>query len=113
MDKKSQKSLGEQIERIEQSETSHASLIEERTDYLEKLKEQLESNLDLNSELAARYREVKYDLYNHKLDTMRKIEIKLDNLVRVKDKRQLIVLRERMHTALKDYYNYKSKINLK
>ena len=40
---------------------------------------------------------------------MRKIEIKLDKIVSLNDKRQVKVLQERLHTALKDYNNYKSK----
>jgi len=108
LDKKSQKLLQDQNDRLFQSETSHKKHFDERKEYLERLKQQLEDNMQSNKLLASRYRDAKYDLYNYKLEMMSEIEKKLDIFISLKDKRQVKVLQERMHCALKDYYNYKS-----
>ena len=105
---KSQKSLSEQSSRLISNETTHQVHIEKRSDYLKKLKSQLKDNMDLNQVLASRYRDLKLDLYSHKINVMRSIEKKLDTLTGLKDKRQVKCLQERMHAALKDYYNYNS-----
>ena len=111
LDKKSQKLLQDQTSRVFQAETSHTKHVDERRDYLERLRNQLDDNMQANKLLAARYRDAKYDLYNCKLKMMSEIEKKLDTFISLKDKRQVKVLQERMHCALKDYYNYKSNAN--
>ena len=108
LNSKSQKSLSEQTNRVVSNEKSHLDHMEKRHAYLDKLKTQLNDTVHLNSVLASRYRDLKLDLYAHKINVMRDIEKKLDTLTGVKDKRQVKCLQERMHAALKDYYNYNS-----
>jgi hypothetical protein len=94
--------------RIEVNGRDHAMLLDERGRYLATLNLELDKYLDVNKQLASRYRTLKYDLYNVRFNLMRKIEIKLTKLVSVKDKRQMKSLQDRMHFALKDFFNYKS-----
>ncbi len=108
MSKKARQKLLEQENRNDTYETDHQKHIKCRKEYLEKLKKKLHDNITINTVVAARYRDLKYKLYSHKLCMMRKIEIKLDKIVSLNDKRQVKVLQERLHTALKDYNNYKS-----
>ena len=112
LDTRVQSSLDEQIRRTETSDAEHERYIKLRREYLERIKVQLEDNCKLNTELASRYRDLKYGIYNVKLNIMRDMETKLDTYNNVKDKRQIKSLQERMHGALKDFFTYKSKFCL-
>lgn len=94
--------------RVETYERNHQKYLLERNAYLTRLRDQLNEYLALNKELASRYRYLKYDMYNVKFKLLRQLESKLGTLLSVKDKRQLKVLQERMHTALRDYFIFKS-----
>ncbi len=94
-------------DRMERYERNHHKQIQERSAYLERIQNQLYDFLLLNQELASRYRYLKYDMYNAKFTMLKKIEHKLNAMLNVNDKRQLQVLQERMHFALRDYFNYK------
>lgn len=102
------KSLEEVQNRIDNSEINHDKRTQERNEYLNKLNTQLDNYLELNKELASRYRYIKYFAYNKRLDLMNQIEIKLSALVNMKDKRQVISLQQRMHNALNDFFKFKS-----
>lgn len=110
LDNDNKKSLAEVIDRIAMTDATHAKHMQLRSEYSDKLNNQLEDFLKLNKELASRYRYLKYYLYNMKLDLMQKIEFKLSTYVSMKDKRQLISLQERMHNALEDFFKYKSNL---
>ncbi|CAF0773603.1 unnamed protein product [Brachionus calyciflorus] len=104
-----QNSLEEVQNRIDLYATNHSKHIDERNEYMKKMHDQMKIYLDLNKELASRYRYIKYVSYNKRLDLMRQIEIKLNSYVGIKDKRQVISLQERMHFALADFYKFKIK----
>ena len=109
LNKKNQRSLSELESRIINTESSHKNHTKSRKEYLDMIKAQLEDNLKLNKEVASRYRTLKFDFYNVKLDLMKKIELKLNTSSNLKDQRQLKLLQERMQSSLKDYLSYKSK----
>jgi DNA polymerase III epsilon subunit-like protein len=96
-------------DRMERYERNHAKQMNERRTYLKRIEDQLTEFLALNKELASRYRYLKYDMYNAKFGMLRKLEHKLNAMLNVNDKRQLKALQERMHFALRDYFNYKCK----
>ena len=79
----------------------------ERSEYLKRLEKQLSDYLELNKELASRYRYLKFYLFFHKLVLMRSIDSKLSSYLSITDKLQIKSLQERMHHALKDYLLYK------
>jgi hypothetical protein len=108
LDNRVESLLKDQIKRMEMDDQEHLEYMAKRREYLEKLKLQLNDNCKLNTELASRYRDLKYDIYNVKLNILRDMEKKLGTFNNLKDKRQLKSLQERMHYALKDYFNYKS-----
>lgn len=112
MDNDNQTSLEDVQKRIDSYKTNHENRKEERNEYLKKINNQLDSYLELNKELASRYRYLKYVGYNRRLDLMRQIEIKLGSFVCMKDRRQMISLQERMHFALNDYFKFRSKFFL-
>ena len=112
LDMENKHTFDETNQRIERYEKNHLQYLEERNAYLNRLRNQLDEYLKLNKELASRYRYLKYDLYNVKFDLLRNIEYKLRTLLSVKDKRQMKILQERMHCALRDYFNYKSKYSI-
>ena len=109
LDQDNQKLLDEINSRIHTSARMHAEHIKERTKYLARLQGQLEFNMDLNKKLASRYRLLKYDFMDERLRLMQRIDVNLNEFLRVKDKRQMIGLQERMHSALKDYFRLQSK----
>ena len=110
LDQENKKYLDEVNDRIKTSGRMHAELIKDRTKYLARIQSQLEFNLDLNKKLASRYRLLKYDFMDEKLNLMHRIDVSLNEFIRVKDKRQMIALQERMHSALKDYFRLQSKL---
>ena len=109
LDQENQKLLDEINSRIHTSARMHAEHIKERTKYLARIQGQLEFNMDLNKKLASRYRLLKYDFMDERLRLMQRIDVNLNEFLRVKDKRQMIGLQERMHSALKDYFRLQSK----
>ena len=109
LDTDNKKGLDETNRRIDYYENNHRKYMLERTAYLKRIQDQLDEFLRLNKELASRYRYLKYDLYDFKFSMLRKLETKLSTLLNVKDKRQMKILQERMHCALRDYFKYKSK----
>lgn len=104
--------LDQVLTRIDSLESSHEKRTHERKEYLDKLNWQLDNYLDLNKELASRYRYIKYFAYNRRMDLMKIIEQKLGALVNMKDKRQVISLQQRMHNALNDFFKFRSNFNL-
>jgi hypothetical protein len=99
----------DQIEkRLKATKQDHTIHFTERTNYLNKLENQLNDFIDLNRELASRYRFLKYNLYNLKINLIDKLESKLGTFVNVKDKREIKLVQEKMHFALKDYFKFKS-----
>ena len=111
LDFSNQASLDEVEARNANLDIAHQKHMEERREYLKRLEKQMADYLELNTELASRYRYLKYYMYNHKLDLMRKIDDKLSAYASVNDKRKIQSLQERMHFALKDFLNYKSNLN--
>ena len=112
LDQENKKYLDEVNDRIKTSGRMHAELIKDRTKYLARIQSQLEFNMDLNKKLASRYRLLKYDFMDEKLNLMHRIDVSLNEFIRVKDKRQMIALQERMHSALKDYFRLQSKLQI-
>ena len=97
-------------DRMDRYERQHEKQMLERKTYLTRIETQLAEFLELNKELASRYRYLKYDMFNSKFDMLRKIEEKLSVMLNVNDKRQLKLLQERMHYALQDYFKYKREL---
>lgn len=93
------------------TKNNHAINFTNRTNYLHKLANQLNDFIELNRELASRYRYLKYDIYNLKLNLIDKLESKVGTFVNVKDKREIKLVQEKMHFALKDYFKFKSNYN--
>jgi hypothetical protein len=93
---------------MKETKQSHELVHSDRTDYFKKLDKQLNDMISLNKELASRYRYLKYDLYDLKLKMIDKLEERLAAFVSVKDKREVKLVQEKMHFALKDYFKYKS-----
>ena len=109
LDTDNRKTFDQTNVRMERYEQNHQQYMEERMAYLDRIRNQLDEFLKLNKELASRYRYLKYDMYNTKFNTLRKLEYKMNTMLNVNDKRQLKILQERMHYALRDYFYYKSK----
>jgi len=109
LEAKTQASLADQIERMLASDTCHDEFYKQRNKYFRRIQCQLEDNCNYNRELATRYRQLKYGIYNVRLDIMRNLDTKLDKMYNLKDKRQLKSLQDRMHTALRDFFICKSK----
>lgn len=109
LDNLNRTSLQNTNDRMKNSEKSHLNQMSNRRKYLEKLNQQLKDYLEINKELASRYRFFKYYIYNRKISMIRAIGMRLDSYFSVTDQLQLKSLQERMHNALKDYFNYKSK----
>ena len=90
------------------TDDAHDGFMATREDYLIRIQEQLNDNCKANTELASRYRELKYGIYNVKLDIMRSLDAKLDQFTNMKDMRQLKSVQNRMHAALRDFFVFKS-----
>lgn len=110
LDEKTKEALKNQMDRMEVSSKAHQEFIKGREEYCEKITKQLEDNCQANTELASRYRELKYGIYNIKVDILRNLDHRLDTMYNLKDKRQMKSLQLRMHTALKDFFAFKSTI---
>ncbi len=109
MEAKTEACLAEQIERMNTSDNGHNEFYKQRTDYYDRIQSQLADNCKYNKELATRYRQLKYGIYNARLEIMRNLDTKLEKMYNLKDKRQLKSLQDRMHTALRDFFTCKSK----
>lgn len=94
---------------IKKSQREHQEYLKSRSDYLRKLREQLDSNIELNRKLASRYRCLKYDFFDEKLHLLRQIDMGLSEHLRLKDKRQVKSLQSRMHMALSEYFRLRIK----
>ncbi len=110
LDFSNQAALDEVDNRNKSLDKTHQEQMSDRTEYLRRLEKQLNDYLELNKELASRYRYLKYYLFYHKLVLMRSIESKLSSYSSITDKLQIKSLQERMHYALKDYLLYKRKL---
>lgn len=108
LDEKTKEALKNQVARMEVSSKAHEEFIKGREEYCERIKKQLEDNCQANSELASRYRELKYGIYNVKVDILRNLDHRLNTMYNLKDKRQMKSLQLRTHTALKDFFAFKS-----
>jgi hypothetical protein len=105
--------LDETNYRLVAKTADHTELLEERRNFLDGLLKTLGNTLAINKELASRYRSLKYASFNVKLALIQKFEIKLNRHLSVSDKRQMNALQARMHEALNDFFNFKSKISIK
>ena len=109
LDEKTKATLIKQIERMQVSESAHNEFVAQRQQYADRIEAQLEDNCNVNTQLASRYRRLKYGIYGVKLDIMRNLDTKLEQMYNLKDKRQLKTLQNRMHAALRDFFIFKSK----
>ena len=110
LDEKTKEVLKKQVERMAIGNEGHREFVRVREDYYRKIGKQLEDNCRVNAELASRYRELKYGIYNVKVDILRRLDHKLETMYNLKDKRQLKSLQLRMHMALKDFFAFTSKL---
>lgn len=102
-------SLNDVNTRISTNRMNHIQHVDNRNSYLNELKQELDVNINLNKELASKYRFMKYQLYFKKLELILKIEKSSNEHDKVKDKRQVKVLQLRMHNVLNDYFTYQIK----
>lgn len=109
LDEKTKATLIKQIERMQVSESAHNEFVAQRQQYADRIEAQLEDNCNVNTQLASRYRRLKYGIYGVKLDIMRNLDTKLEQMYNLKDKRQLKTLQNRMHAALRDFFIFKIK----
>ena len=110
LDYSNQAALDEVDTRNKNLEKTHQEQMKDRSEYLKRLEKQLSDYLELNKELASRYRYLKYYLFYHKLALMRTVESKLSSYSGITDKLQLKSLQDRMHHSLKDYLLYKREL---
>lgn len=94
--------------RLVSNSTFHEKLIAQRRTYLDELICTLNQCLDVNKQLASRYRTLKFEIWDERFSLMKKFEIKINRLLGVKDKRQMNALQVRMNQMLDDFFQFKS-----
>jgi len=109
LDHDAKKRYTDMMERDKVYENSHVAHSKERQSYLDNLNKGLEIEVEKNRELASSYRTLKFKAYLAKIELLLDMEKRADSFFKVKDKRQLLALQYRMHTALQDYFNFQIK----
>jgi hypothetical protein len=111
LDMQANKILQDTTGRMHGGDKAHLQHMKDRQAYFSDIQEKLANSLQLNQQLASKYRETKYSMYYTKIKLFLKIEKSLDIYTKVIDKRQMHTLQTRMHSLLQDYFNIRSRFN--
>ncbi|KAK3089571.1 hypothetical protein FSP39_004696 [Pinctada imbricata] len=97
--------------RIKDNEAEHRKFKETRTRFLAETEVQKTRKLQINKELASKYRQLQneYLVLKDKLLNNFDARVKLENAI--KDSRQLKSLQKRMHGAMLEYFKYRGMYN--
>lgn len=105
------KSYEEVLGRIRDNEASHRKLIEERKKFLGESEVQKSHKLEINKELASKYRQLQNEHMIVKDKMMNNFDDRVKIEVQIKDTTQLQALQRRMHVAMLAYLKYRGLYN--
>ncbi|XP_052059765.1 coiled-coil domain-containing protein 178-like isoform X2 [Mytilus californianus] len=105
------KSYEEVLGRIRDNEASHRKLIEERKKFLGDSEVQKSHKLEINKELASKYRRLQNEHMIVKDKMMNNFDDRVKIEVQIKDTTQLQALQRRMHVAMLAYLKYRGLYN--
>ncbi|XP_071153749.1 coiled-coil domain-containing protein 178-like isoform X4 [Mytilus edulis] len=105
------KSYEEVLGRIRDNEASHRKMIEQRKKFLEESEVQKSHKLEINKELASKYRQLQNEHMIVKDKMMNNFDDRVKIEAQIKDTTQLQALQRRMHVAMLAYLKYRGLYN--
>lgn len=105
------KSYEEVLGRIRDNEASHRKMIEQRKKFLGESEVQKSHKLEINKELASKYRQLQNEHMIVKDKMMNNFDDRVKIEVQIKDTTQLQALQRRMHVAMLAYLKYRGLYN--
>ncbi|XP_076096487.1 coiled-coil domain-containing protein 178-like [Mytilus galloprovincialis] len=105
------KSYEEVLGRIRDNEASHRKMIEQRKKFLGESEVQKSHKLEINKELASKYRQLQNEHMIVKDKMMNNFDDRVKIEAQIKDTTQLQALQRRMHVAMLAYLKYRGLYN--